>query len=104
MNAKLRKLVDAVEEEMNNNAVLGANDTEPATVLQQLMVEALEGDVALPPNGEEWCLLHQTCGKYLCDHAAAELNEVVMPLVEFIAENRTSTRIQHDVRDYCWRI
>lgn len=105
MNIKLKTLINEVEAKMKSLADYGAADTEPNVELQLAMTVALNsGRTDLPADGEAWQLYTQTYGKRMCNDAANELNKVVLPLVEFIAENRTSSRIQHDVRDYCWRI
>lgn len=81
----------------------GANDTEPDSIFQKLLLDALEGkEPKIPRSGESWELYASSMD---CDEAASALHDHALAVVKLIENCRVKEveRVSRLIKEHCWR-
>ena len=99
----LKKLVAQFEASQLKYSKYGAYDTEPDTVFQNVMIDALsKPNVKIPTGPEKW-QLYTVIG---CEDAARAMHDKAKEIAEYIGHTPVyeAGEFTEYLHDYCWRI
>ncbi len=103
---ELKKLVKKFEKAQATYADCGAEDTEPDTIFQGILVKAIIGAaVDIPSSANGWHLYSEG-NKAKTKRAVKALFGIAHQCKNLIGEVKIneSSPIRHYIKDYCWRI
>jgi hypothetical protein len=97
--------VETMDFIQNSFASFGASDTEPDSVYQSLLADAVnDAEVNVPRTAREWQLFTNMEHVEQVAAAMASHTEYVVNLIqEYLATGEQVSRLQDYLRGYCWR-
>ena len=97
--------VETMDFIQNSFASFGASDTEPDSVYQSLLADAVnDAEVNVPRTAREWELFTNMEHVEQVAAAMASHTEYVVNLIqEYLASGEQVSKLQDYLRGYCWR-
>jgi hypothetical protein len=99
--AELTKAIAEFEAIQKRYENVGAWDSEPDGVFQELIMEAFGGSVPIYDTVEDWCLYEMDGAQF----AAKDMGRAAQTVVDIIHDNPEHYDAMHQyVSKYCWRL